>query len=68
MTYRQLVRKLRKLDCEFMRQSKGSHEIWTNRRNNRSAVVPNHPGDIPPGTLKAILTQLGIERNEFDAA
>jgi len=67
MTYRQLVRKLRKLDCEFMRQSKGSHEIWTNRRNNRSAVVPNHPGDIPPGTLKAILTQLGIERNEFDA-
>ena len=56
MTYRQLVRKLRKLDCEFMRQSKGSHEIWTNRRNNRSAVVPNHPGVIPPGTVKAILT------------
>jgi predicted RNA binding protein YcfA (HicA-like mRNA interferase family) len=31
-------------------------------------VIPNHPGDIPQGTLKAILTQLGIDRNEFDAA
>ena len=68
MTYRQLVRKLRKLGCELKRQSKGSHEIWTNTRTNCSAVVPNHSGDIPKGTLNAILTQLGIDRDEFDAA
>ena len=68
MTYQQLARKLRALDCEFKRQSKGSHEIWTNTRTNRSAVVPHHTGDIPKGTLNTILTQLGIDRDEFDAA
>lgn len=68
MTYRELVRKLSALGCEFKRQSKGSHEIWTNPRKNLSAVVPHHPGDIPKGTLSAILKQLGIDRDEFDAA
>ena len=68
MTYQQLVRKLRTLGCEFKRQSKGSHEIWTNMRTKRSAVIPHHSGDIPKGTLNTILTQLGIDRDEFDAA
>ena len=68
MTYRQLTRKLRKLGCEFKRSSKGSHEIWHNTRTNRSTVIPNHPGDIPIGTLNAILKQLGIDRDEFDDA
>ena len=68
MTYQQLARKLRTLGCEFKRQSKGSHEIWTNTRTKRSAVIPLHSGDIPKGTLNTILTQLGIDREEFDAA
>jgi predicted RNA binding protein YcfA (HicA-like mRNA interferase family) len=68
MTDRELVRRLGTLGCEFKRQSKGSHEIWTNPRTNLSAVIPHHPGDIPNGTLSAILKQLGINRNEFDSA
>ncbi len=68
MTYSQLSRRLRTLGCEFKRQSKGSHEIWHNPRANRSTVVPNHPGDIPKGTLRAILKQLEIAREEFDSA
>jgi len=68
MTYRELVRKLRVLGCEFKRHSKGSHEIWTNPRKNLSAVVPRHSGDIPKGTLNAVLKQLGIEQDTFDAA
>lgn len=68
MTYRELVRKLRALGCEFKRQSKGSHEIWTNPQKNLSAVIPRHAGDIPKGTLQAILRQLGVDREEFDAA
>jgi predicted RNA binding protein YcfA (HicA-like mRNA interferase family) len=51
-----------------MRQSKGSHEIWTNPRMNLSAVLPRHSGDMPKGTLSAVLRQLGIDRDEFDAA
>jgi predicted RNA binding protein YcfA (HicA-like mRNA interferase family) len=68
MTYRDLTRKLLALGCEFKRQSKGSHEIWTNPSKKFSAVVPHHPGDIPKGTLNTILKQLGIDRDEFDAA
>jgi len=39
-----------------------------NSRTNLSAVVPRHSGDMPKGTLGAILKQLGIDRDEFDAA
>jgi predicted RNA binding protein YcfA (HicA-like mRNA interferase family) len=68
MIYREVARKLRQLGCECRRQSKGSHEIWTNSRTNLSAVVPRHSGDMPKGTLSAVLKQLGIDRDEFDAA
>lgn len=68
MTYRELARKLQALGCEFKRQSKGSHEIWANPYKNLSAVIPHHPGDIPKGTLNAVLRQWDIDRDEFDAA
>ncbi|HKZ85706.1 MAG TPA: type II toxin-antitoxin system HicA family toxin [Anaerolineae bacterium] len=29
--------------------------------------MPHHPGDIPKGTLSAILKQLGISRDELDS-
>jgi predicted RNA binding protein YcfA (HicA-like mRNA interferase family) len=64
----QLAHKLRALGCELKRETKGSHEIWTNPYTNQSAVVPHHSGDIPKGTLSAILRQLAISREDFDAA
>jgi len=48
------------------RQARGSHEIWHNPRVNRTAVIPNQSGDIPIGTLRAILKQLEISREELD--
>jgi len=68
VTYRQLARKLRAMGCELKRHSKGSHEIWTNPRTNSTAVVPNHPGEVPAGTLNAVLRELGIGRDEFNAS
>jgi predicted RNA binding protein YcfA (HicA-like mRNA interferase family) len=68
VTYRELSRKLRALGCELKRQGKGSHEIWHNPALNRSATVPRHLGDVPKGTLHAVLRALGIERDEFDGA
>ena len=66
MNYRQLTRRLRKLGCEFVRQAPGSHEIWWNPRNGRFTVIPRHGGrDIPTGTLRTILRQLGIDPKEF---
>jgi len=67
VTYSELCRKLRALGCVLRRQGKGSHEIWHNPLVNRSAVIPNHPGDIPVGTLHTILKQLDIQRERLDS-
>ena len=67
MTYAELSRRLRALGCVLKRPGKGSHEIWHNPTVNRSAVIPNHSGDLPAGTLRAILKQLGIQRDDLDA-
>jgi predicted RNA binding protein YcfA (HicA-like mRNA interferase family) len=67
VTHAELSRKLRGLGCVLKRQGKGSHEIWHNPAVNRSTVIPGHPGDIPAGTLHAILKQLGIQRADLDS-
>jgi len=49
----------------FDRQAAGSHEIWYNSTTHRYTTIPNHPGDMPEGTLRAILKQAGVEPEEF---
>jgi predicted RNA binding protein YcfA (HicA-like mRNA interferase family) len=63
--YREIIKRLKELGLEFHRQAAGSHEIWFNRAANRYTTIPNHPGDMPEGTLRAILKQAGIEPEEF---
>jgi len=63
--YREIVKRLKELGLEFHRQAAGSHEIWLNSAMNRFTTIPNHPGDIPEGTLRAILKQAGIEPETF---
>jgi len=63
--YREVARKLRASGFQFDRQAAGSHEIWFSPKTSRYTTVPNHPGDIPEGTLRAILKQAGIEPEEF---
>jgi len=63
--YPEIVRKLKRLGFRFDRQAAGSHEIWFNPDTNRYTTVPNHPGDMPEGTLRAILKQAGISSEEF---
>ncbi len=67
-TYRQVVKRLRKMGFEFDRQAAGSHEIWYNPRTKRYSTIPNHPGDLPEGTLRAILRQADIAPDDFLAA
>jgi len=66
--YRDIVSKLKRLGFEFHRQAAGSHEIWHNAATGRFTTVPNHPGDVPEGTLRAILKQAGVTAEEFLAA
>jgi predicted RNA binding protein YcfA (HicA-like mRNA interferase family) len=49
----------------FDRQAAGSHELWFNHSTNRYTTLPNHPGDVPEGTVRAILKQAGIDIDEF---
>jgi predicted RNA binding protein YcfA (HicA-like mRNA interferase family) len=63
--YRDVVRRLRQLGFRFDRQAAGSHEIWYNPETKRYTTIPNHPGDIPQGTLRAILSQAGVSTAQF---
>ena len=38
---------------------------WFNPETRRYTTIPNHPGDMPEGTLRAILKQAGIEPEMF---
>ncbi|MCX5810122.1 MAG: type II toxin-antitoxin system HicA family toxin [Proteobacteria bacterium] len=64
-TYRDIVRILKAFGFNFDRQAAGSHEIWYNESTNRYTTIPNHSGDMPEGTLRAILKQAGIDQNDF---
>jgi predicted RNA binding protein YcfA (HicA-like mRNA interferase family) len=66
MTYREVVRKLRAAGFEFDRCAAGSHEIWYNPMTRLRTTLPNHPGDIPTGTLRAIIRQTGMTKKTFD--
>lgn len=63
--YREIVQRLKALGFQFDRQAAGSHEIWFNASTHRYTTIPNHPGDMLEGTLRAILKQAGISPDQF---
>jgi len=63
--YREIIRRLKAFGFAFDRHAAGSHEIWFNSLTNRYTTVPNHSGDVPEGTLRAILKQAGIDPDDF---
>jgi predicted RNA binding protein YcfA (HicA-like mRNA interferase family) len=63
--YREIVRRLRTFGFVFGRQAAGSHEIWVDPINRRVLTIPNHSGELPEGTLRAILKQAGVAPDDF---
>lgn len=63
--YRDIVQRLKRAGFEFHRQAAGSHELWHNPMTHRYTTIPNHPGDLPEGTLRAILKQADIDPEVF---
>jgi predicted RNA binding protein YcfA (HicA-like mRNA interferase family) len=63
--YRDIIARLKQLGFKLDRQAAGSHEIWYNADTNSYTTIPKHSGDMPEGTLRAILKQAGISVNEF---
>ena len=64
-SYIQVSRKLRVLGFRFDRSGPGSHEVWRHQDTGRKVTLPHHPGDIPEGTLRAILREAGIQPDTF---
>jgi len=66
MRYRELAKRLRRLGCHEMRVGKGSHRIWHNPTTGKVAAVPDWGSkDLAPGTVHAVIRELGISRREF---
>jgi predicted RNA binding protein YcfA (HicA-like mRNA interferase family) len=63
--YSEAIKKLRSFGVAFYRHAAGSHEIWYNPQTNRYTTIPNHPGDLPEGTLRAVLRQANIDPDDF---
>ena len=63
--YRKIVKILKTFGFIFDRQAAGSHEIWYNPQTNAYTTIPNHTGDMPEGTLRAILKQAQITPEDF---
>ena len=61
----EVIRKLREAGFVFDRQARGSHEIWWNPQTRARTTVPHHPGELPEGTLRAILRQARLSIDEF---
>ena len=66
MRYREIAKRLRRLGCQELRKGKGSHRIWYNPATEKVAAVPDWGSrDLAPGTVRAIIRELGISRREF---
>ncbi len=64
MTGRELIRRLRSLGGEIVTgRGKGGHVMV--RFKGRVTYVPTGTGDLPSGTLAAILRALGLRRDQL---
>lgn len=64
LSYRDVIKKLRKLGFAFRRATGGTHEIWWNEQTRKTCVVPHHK-EIKVGTLRSIIRQAGISKDKF---
>lgn len=60
MTARELIKVLKK-DGWYEKDQKGSHLQLIHPKKKGKVTVPMHSGDIPKGTLNAILKQAGLK-------
>jgi mRNA interferase HicA len=58
----ELLSKLRKAGFRFLRQGKGSHEIWHNPKNGIEILVPNHGSkEVGKGLVQKIMKDAGLK-------
>lgn len=60
MTFKDLENLL-KADGWQLKEVRGSHFQYTHSAKPGKVTIPNHKGDIPKGTVNAILKQAGLK-------
>ena len=65
ITHRELARKLRRAGYVEIRTSR--HPVYWLAAKNLTIPVPSHPGDVPKGTLRAIVREMELGVEEFNA-
>jgi len=66
MKYRDVARRLRELGCRELTHGKGSHRKWYNPLSGKVTTVPDWGSkDLAPGTVRAVIRELGLSREEF---
>jgi len=61
---REAIAALEKAGFELRRQT-GSHIIMYKPGIRQPISIPQHPKDLPKGTLRAIIREAGLTRGEF---
>jgi predicted RNA binding protein YcfA (HicA-like mRNA interferase family) len=64
VSYRKLASKLRRDGYREIRTSR--HPVYYLAEKDITIPVPRHPGDIPIGTLRAIVREMGLSVEEFN--
>lgn len=65
ISHRELARKLKRAGFVEVRTSR--HPVYYSARQNLTIPVPSHSGDVPKGTLRTIIREMGISVEEFNA-
>ena len=65
ITHRELARKLRRAGYVEVRTSR--HPVFYLASLDVTIPVPRHPGDVPIGTLRAIVREMGMSVEDFNA-
>lgn len=64
ISHRELARKLRRAGYVEIRTSR--HPVYYLAEKDVTIPVPSHPGDVPKGTLRAIVREMSLSVAEFN--
>jgi predicted RNA binding protein YcfA (HicA-like mRNA interferase family) len=64
ISHRELARKLRRAGYVEIRTSR--HPVYYLAERDLTIPVPSHPGDVPKGTLRTIVREMGVTVEEFN--
>jgi len=59
-SYRDLIKRLKKLGFVFYKQCKGSHELWQNSQTGKLILVSKHSKNFKTKTIAIIAKELGF--------